>query len=176
MQESDEKVKNAAASALERLEIRAKLDMIGKMLAEGQKMDKLRGVYALANLRGPKVVELLVKAAKDDIEDVRASAIRALGSIADKAALHDLVEALKDESVIVERVVIETLSRFREPQLVGPLIHMLKSKDPGVIERALEVLASFADKRAEEAMMFFAAKGNSTMKCAAVRALGMMEP
>ncbi len=173
--DEDEHIRILAAEALERLETRAKLDSFAELIASGGKLEKLRAVYALGNLRGQQVTTLLLKGVKDPIEDVRATAVRVLGNFSDSRALPNLVESLKDESPVVARVAIEALCNYREPQLIGPIMQMLKSKDQGVVERAIEVVGRSGDKRAEQAMLYFSVKGNINMRYRAIRALGVME-
>ena len=176
LQDADENIRTLAAESLERLDIRGRVDFFSKILDTGDKMAKLRAVYALSNLRGPQIVSILLKAAKDEIEDVRAAAIRVIGNIADKEVLPDLIERLNDPSAIVGRVVIDAISTYREPQTIAPLMQLLKtSKDPGVLERALDAIGRTGDKRAEDAMSYFAVKGNFNMRCISLRSLGYME-
>jgi HEAT repeat protein len=175
LRDEDENIRSTAAEALERLEIRANLDSFSELLASGGKLEKLRAVYALGNLRGQQVTTLLLKGVKDPIEDVRAASVRVLGDFSDSRALHNLVESLKDESPVVARVAIEALSHYREPQLLGPIMQMLKSKDLGVVERAIEMVGRSGDKRAEQAMLYFSVKGNINMRCRAIKALGVLE-
>ncbi len=87
-----------------------------------------------------------------------------------------LVECLKDENVIVKRVAVDAISNFRDSQLMAPVMHMLKSRDAGVVERAIEFIGRSGDRRAEEAMVYFAIKGNLSMRYRALKALGVMEP
>ncbi len=175
LRDEDEQIRTMAAEALERLEIRTKMDSFAELIASGGKVEKLRAVYALGNLRGLKVTTVLLPAVKDSIEDVRAAAVRVLGKFSDSRVLPNLVESLKDESHIVARVAIEALSNYREPQLLGPIMQMLKSKDPGVVERAIDAVSRSGDKRAEQAMLYFAVKGNTNMRYRAIKALGVME-
>ena len=175
LNDKDGTVRSAAAEALERLEIRAKTPYLEKLIETGEKIEKLRAVYALSTLRGAGILLIIVKALKDPVEDVRAAALRVLGNIGDKGVLSDIIERLKDPSAVVARVAVEALGNFRDPQLLPPLIQMLKNKDAGVIENALGVIAGMGDKRAEDAMMYFAVKGNPAMRVAAMKALGMME-
>ena len=86
-----------------------------------------------------------------------------------------VVESLKDESPVVVRVAIEALANLWDQRLLGPLMQMLRSKDHGVVERALDVIGRSGDKRAENAMIYFAVKGNRTMRMLAIKALGVME-
>lgn len=175
LQDNDDRVRSGAAEALERLDLRERLEAIEGFLVKGQKIEKLRAIYALSNLRGTHVVDLLVSTLSDEIEDVRAAAYRVLGKIGDQRVLHSIVEGLKDESPIVERVVVDALTNFRDPQLIVPMMHMLKSKDAGVVERAIEFVGNTGDHRAEEAMAYFAVKGNNCMRHNALKALGVME-
>ncbi|MBI5599699.1 MAG: HEAT repeat domain-containing protein [Deltaproteobacteria bacterium] len=175
LQDSDETVRSAAAEALEKLEIRAKKGYFEGLIDKGEKLEKLRAVYALSGLRGQDILDVLVKALKDPVEDVRAASLRVLGKIGDRRVLPDIIERLKDPSFIVERVAVEALGSYREPEVVVPLLQMLKSKDAGVIENALLVISRVGDKRAEEAMIYFAVKGNARMKAVAMKALGMMD-
>src|SRR3990170_3762012 len=65
---------------------------IRKLAAE--KLEKLRAVYALGRLKGQKVIQLLLKAIKDPIEDVRAAAIRVLGKMGDPRVMSPLTQCL----------------------------------------------------------------------------------
>jgi len=175
LQDKDAEIRKTAAAAIEKLETRDRLDFIAKKIETGEMLDKVRAVYALADLKGAKILEVLVKASKDPSEDVRAATVRMLGNIGDPNAVAPLVEMLKDASTIVQRVVIESLSRYRDSRLLGPLTQMLRSSDPGVVERALDVAGRYGDKRVEEAMMHFAAKGNPKMRSISIKALGEMD-
>ncbi|MBI5493285.1 MAG: HEAT repeat domain-containing protein [Deltaproteobacteria bacterium] len=174
LKEKEEGIRKLAADALEKLETRDRLDMLARKIESGEMLEKVRAVYAVADLKGQRVTDLLVKAAKDPSEDVRAAALRVLGGKGE-SALPALVEALKDQSQIVVRVAVDALSNYRDPRVLGPLMQVLKSPDSGVVERALEVISRLGDKRAEEAMIYFAVRGNSRMKGLAIKALGEME-
>lgn len=173
--DANHSIRSAAAEALEGLDTRAKLLALRKLIKEGTKIEKLRAVYALGSLRGTQVESVLLEATTDDLEDVRAAAIRVIADFADSRILPHLLAKLQDESLVVVRVVIEALFNFREPQIVGPLMGKLKSPDMGIVERAISAIGRTGDKRAEEAMLYYAIKGTSPIKSAAIRALGMME-
>ncbi|MCK5237460.1 MAG: HEAT repeat domain-containing protein [Deltaproteobacteria bacterium] len=175
LRDESDTIRTTAAEALECLEIRGRLGKLHDMVQSGEKIEKLRAIYALGNLRGQQVINMVLWATKDEIEDVRAAAYRVLGKIGDTRVLPYLVEGLKDASVIVARVVIEAMNNFNDPQLLSPLMHQLKSKDHGVVERALEFIGRSGDSRAEEAMIYFSAKGNQTMRNTSLKSLGVME-
>lgn len=175
LRESDEQIRKAAAEALEKLETRERLDALAGKMESGDMLEKIRVVYALSDLKGPKVAELLAKALKDPSEDVRAATVRSLGILGEPATLQVLVDTLKDTNPIVVRAAVEALSNFRDARLLGPLMQTLKHQDTGVIERAIEAISKIGDKRAEEAMAYFAVKGNPKMRSLAIKALGVMD-
>jgi HEAT repeat protein len=174
LQDKDAQVRKCAADALEKLEIRERLDVIGEKIEKSEMLDKIRAVYALMDLKGDAINALLVKALKDPSEDVRAAAIRVLAGKGD-SALKPLVEMLKDESPIVVRVAVEELADYEDTRLLGPFMSVLKNPDTGVVERALDAISRLGDKRAEDAMCHFAVKGNTRMRSLALKALGEMD-
>jgi len=175
LQNSDTEIRALSAEALERLQVRTGLSNISKVLADGEMLDKIRVVYALSDLKGQDIIDVLADALKDPSEDVRAATVRSLGSMRDEAVLSLLVEALSDESPIVVRSVVDAMGKYTDRRVIGPLMRALKSDDSGVVERAIDVIGGIGDKRAEEAMLHFVAKGNRAMKASALKALGIMD-
>lgn len=175
LKDADTGIRKAAAEALEKLQARERIDALARKVETGEMLEKVKVIYALSDLRGPRVAEILTRALKDPVEDVRAAAVRALGNFADPATLPQLVESLKDSSPIVARAAVEALSTFKDPRLLGPFMQMLKHQDSGVVERALEAVSRTGDKRAEEALLYFAAKGNPKMREIALKGLGAMD-
>lgn len=175
LQDTDEQVRKLAADALEKIETRDRLYVLEKKIDRGEMIDKIRAVYALGDLKGAAIIEILKKAAKDPSEDVRSAAVRVMGSTGDIGVLASLVESLKDQSVMVARTAVEAIAKFKDPRLLGPLMLALKHEDTGVVERALDAVGGIGDKRAEEAMLYFAVKGNPRMRGLALKALGTMD-
>ena len=175
VQDKDEDVRKSAAEALAQLQIRDRLDFLEEKVGSGEMLEKVRALYALSELKGEKVVALLSIGVKDAAEDVRAAAARGLGLVGDTRALPHLVDLLKDPSPIVVRSALDAIAIYNEPRVLGPLIQALKNADAGVVEKAIEAVGRLGDKRAEEAMIYFAVKGNKHMKALALKALGLME-
>lgn len=175
LKDSDTGIRKAAAEALEKLQARERIEALANKVETGEMLEKVKVIYALSDLRGARVAEVLTKALKDPVEDVRAAAVRALGNFSDPATLPQLVESLKDSSPVVARAAVEALSTFKDPRLLGPFMQMLKHQDQGVVERALEAVARVGDKRAEDALLYFAAKGNPKMREIALKGLGAMD-
>ncbi len=175
LSDSDEEIRKVAAQALEKLELRGRLDFLEKNIKTGSKLEKLRSIYAIGGLRGKRIVEILTGALKDPVEDVRATALRMLSDVWDERVLPYLVESLKDPSPVVRRVAIDGIGNFRDHRLLKPLLQMLKDPDPGVVERAIEIIGRIGDRRCENAMLYFMVKGNNRMKVLAIKALGEMD-
>jgi len=175
LRDADESIRKTAAAALENIEVRDKLDYLVKKIESGEMLEKIKGVYALNGLKGQSIVEILIKAAKDPSEDVRAAAVRVLANFSEHGATAQLVEALQDPSPIVVRCALDALAAFRDTRLLAPFMRVLKHTDTGVVERAIEAVANIGDKRSEEAMIYFAVKGNARMRGLAMKALGEMD-
>ena len=111
LKDADSQVKKAAAEALESLQARERVDALEKKIETGEMLEKIRVIYALSDLRGPRVAEALAKSLKDPVEDVRAAGVRALGSLGDPSTLPQMVESLKDTSPIVARAAVEAPAR-----------------------------------------------------------------
>lgn len=174
LQDRNNAVRKAAADALEKIHVRERLDILEKKAEAGEMLDKIRTLYALAELKGERIFEIIGKALKDPSEDVRAAAVRALGSM-DSRALTKLVDALGDESPIVVRCAVDAIARFNDPRTLGPLMKALKNSDSGVVEKAIEAVGRIGDKRCEDAMCYFAEKGNDNMRSLAIKAIGDMD-
>ena len=175
MQDSNEEVRKAAAEAMEKHQVRQRLDFLEEKLTSGEMLEKIRAVYAITDMKGTRIIELLTKALKDPAEDVRAAAVRALGEMSDAGAVPILVEALNDASPMVARSSVDALGKYNDPRALGPLMKALKNPDAGVVEKAIEAIGRYGDKRTEEAMLHFAVSGNEKMRSLALKALGTME-
>ncbi|MBI5235467.1 MAG: HEAT repeat domain-containing protein [Deltaproteobacteria bacterium] len=175
LQDKDDEIKKAAAEAIENLAARGRLLDLTQKIASAPMIEKVRAIYVIGALKGPSVAEALIKAAKDPSEDVRAAAIRVLGGVPDANVLPHIVEALKDASAVVQRVALEAMANFRDARILPAVMQVLKNQDSGVVERAVELAGRIGDKRTEEAMLYFAVKGNHKMRLAAIKALGEMD-
>src|SRR3970282_2329369 len=107
LKDSDENIRKLAAESLEKIKTRERMDTIEKFINSGEKLEKLRAVYALGRLKGQKAIQLLLKAIKDPIEDVRAAAIRVLGKMGDPRVMPALTEFLSDKTFVAKGVVVE---------------------------------------------------------------------
>ncbi|MFQ5442125.1 MAG: HEAT repeat domain-containing protein [Thermodesulfobacteriota bacterium] len=175
LQDRDPEIRNLSAEALERLQIRLSLDRMVSKMRNGEMIEKVTVIYALADLKGQAIIDVIAGSLKDPSEDVRSAAVRALGSMGDDRVLPHLVESLHDTHPVVVRSAIDAMARYTDARLLGPLMHALKNKDSGVVERALDVISRIGDRKAEDAMIHFAVKGNMRMRAIAVRALGVMD-
>jgi hypothetical protein len=77
---------------------------------------------------------------KDEDEEVRAGAARALGDLGDKKAIDPLKTALQDKDPLVRESAVEALGRIGGKKVIPSLGKVLKDKDEGVREAAVEAL------------------------------------
>jgi len=71
--------------------------------------------YAMFALKGigKRATKTLIKALKDENEDVRMNSAIALGGLADESAVEPLIDALKDEVMLVRYYAAEALKYLR---------------------------------------------------------------
>jgi hypothetical protein len=86
---------------------------------------------------GPRVVEALVGALKDEHTEVQRAAAEALGQTIDP-----LVAALKDGNKDMRKAAVQTLGKIKDPRAVEPLLCALKDKEGIVRTAAVSALES----------------------------------
>lgn len=175
LRDPDEKVRIAAARALEKVEAKEKVDDLGMTLLKGGKVEKLRALYALGEIRNDRALLYLLKALKDPLEDVRASVIRVLGNIRDVRTTKAIVKMLNDSSKAVRLAAIDALGLFKDRRVVPYLLMHLNTGDREVLVRAIEALGRIGDKRAEKKLMELAHKSDPPLKALIIQALGDLE-
>src|SRR3972149_10546698 len=90
--DGEREIRSLSAEALERIQLRQNLDRLTRTIEGGEMLEKINALYAVAELKGRKIIELISRALKDPAEDVRAAAVRALGGMDDNRALSPLVD------------------------------------------------------------------------------------
>jgi len=95
-----------------------------------------------------QAVSVFIAELKDNNEDVRMTAVEALGMTEDKRVVEPLIAALRDQSMRVRRCAVEALAQIKDKHAVEPLIGALKNDDSKVRKAAIEALGIIQDKRA----------------------------
>jgi len=105
---------------------------------------------------GGKAVEPLIKALRDENENVRASAAWFLGERVktndswDKQAVEPLIESLRDKDDCVRRMAAKSLNNFWDKRAVEPFIESLRDENYNVRKAAVVALGKLGDARAIE--------------------------
>lgn len=150
LKDPDEEVRRMAASALERLDGMNNLPMILDRYKRGDKVTRLRAIYALGKLGSDECLPALIHALDNDQEeDVRATAIRVLAELKDLRTLPALILRLNDPSPTIQTMIAEALGNFRHKKLAGHLIPLLRRENKYLV---IAVLESLGKINAVEAM------------------------
>jgi HEAT repeat protein len=114
----------------------------------GQEPSRMFARDALADIRDPKAVGLLMAIAADKASPLRSSACRALDEIGDKQAA-DLLASLLDDPDI-RAPALRALARLRDERALAPLVADLDSSRDDDVRASLRGLALQQDPRAAE--------------------------
>ncbi|MFQ5900668.1 MAG: HEAT repeat domain-containing protein [Thermodesulfobacteriota bacterium] len=176
LNDPDNKIRFYASKALEKLEAKEGIEDLKKSLYTGDKIAKLRTIYALGKIKNKQAIILLVKALKQAVEEeVRASAAQVLGQLRDQRTIDPLLESLDDKSLVVKLAVIEALGAFEDTRITTSLMVLLDHEEQGLVKEAIKVLGIIGDKQAEDALIKLAEDGTTTVKTLAIRALGDLD-
>jgi HEAT repeat protein len=150
LKDSNEEVRQMAAIALERLDGMSNLPMILERYKKGDKLTRLRAIYALGKLGSEECLPALIHALDSDKEeDIRAAAVRILGELKDLKTLPALIIRLNDPSATIQTMVAEALGNFKHRKLASHLMPLLKRENKYLVMAALESLGKI---NATEAM------------------------
>lgn len=100
----------------------------------------MRAAMKLGLSKNARTVEPLLKALRDEHQDVRDLVAEALAQIGDKRALEPLIAALKDQHVGPTPRLARALGEFGDSQVIEPLVTTLVDKNWKVREAASEAL------------------------------------
>lgn len=136
---------------------------------------RLEAAAALANVPGQAVRDALLAATKDKNARVRARAITSLATSKDATLATIYQQFLYDQSYGVIRAAALAFGQTKSPAAYESLVKLLEAPSwrDTIRGSALTGLAALADKRAIDAGLKFAAKGNyPQVRSAAIRLLG----
>jgi hypothetical protein len=92
-----------------------------------------RAAVALAALRDPRAVALLIASLRaDESVDVRAVAAQALGKIGDPSAIEPLIVALRDTAGVVRERAVVALEQLGDSRAASAIIPLIEDPDPSV--------------------------------------------
>lgn len=121
---------------------------LARCLREGEYVERLAVVRALAQCPAAGATPLLIDALRDPEAAVRAAAAEALGLRPTDASVTALIRALKDPAALVRAAAATALGQTRNPAALDPLIAILADPQWEVRVAALEALGRLGDPRA----------------------------
>lgn len=171
MSHSEERIRSAARSRLEKIGDRA-VESLTRELQAGDEGTHWEFVLALGRIGGSKVTEHLVSALRHQSASVRSTAATALGRNGDPETIAALVNALGDENRWAQSSVVGALEQMGEPA-VGPLVQAL-SDDQGIVRQAAKQTLGQIGLPAAEALLKALEHEKPLVRQSAVEAFGHM--
>jgi HEAT repeat protein len=175
LRDPHEEVRRSAAEALERLEGLQNLDTLIQKYRSGDRVMKLRVIYALGKLRADTCLPVLIHALASEEEELRAAAIRVLGELGDARTLQALVAGLNDPSLTIQTLTVEALANFHHQQLVPLIVPILERENKYLVMAALHTLAKLNAAGALEAIIRLTGHGDADIRKTAAAVLGEIE-
>lgn len=165
-------VRVAASAAMDRLRARKSMPVYLERLRTGTLEERVRIVFAAAEIGGSEGVSLLLAALSDGEKEVRGAAVRALESSLSPAVLKALLSMLPRESGVVLGNLVETLGKSYRKELSPILRKYLDHPDQEVRGKAIVAYARVAEGAGWEDVLRHAGAESDTVRAAAACALG----
>lgn len=166
----DTRVRWDAAVALEKIKPAA----VGALLMAlyyGAPLMRIGAINALAWMRHPIALRVLIEMLRDSDPDVRVQAIIALGWLGDARAVEPLLDRLHDESDEVRMQAAAALGWIGSPQAVTPLVERMEEHTQWVPAAAIEALSQFDTPLATQTLAAAAHSGPDEVRQRARQAL-----
>jgi HEAT repeat protein len=171
LNDSEEKVRAAAAAGLERLESFQDLSQIIEELKSDKRGQRVKAIFAMENVKSADVFPHLINLLKDSDADIRGAAIQVLGLKAHPKSLNSLVKHLKDPSPSVRVHTAEALGHFDDVRLAPYLVSLLGNDDEQLVASAARSLGSLGSPESVEPLAKLTKDPRATVRIAAVEAL-----
>lgn len=175
LRDPNEDVRRSAAEALERLEGMDNLETLIEKYRNGDRVMKLRVLYALGKLRTDGCLPVLIHALSSENEDLRAAAIRVLGELGDTRTLQPLVNMLNDPSMTIQTLTVEALANFRHPSLVPIILPILQRENKYLVMSTLNTLGALNAVEAVERIIEITGHDDPDVRKTAAEILGEIE-
>jgi len=149
LQDPEERVREAASRALDRVEGMERLQGIFETAASGEKPHRIRAIHFLGFLNSAESVDRMLAFLQDPAPDIRVAAVKAVQTHLPERAFVPLLGALEDPDVSVVQMVIETLSFYKDPRITEFLVVFLNAQDTETACVAAQALGRNGDPKAE---------------------------
>ncbi|KAB0671509.1 HEAT repeat domain-containing protein [Oryzomonas sagensis] len=175
LKDEDPDVRDAVATAIERLEATGGIDEVLHALKTGDMGARVAAIHALGEIGGDRVVAPLVYCAGRPEADIRSAAVEALGRLAVPSTLPVLLERLDDENGAIRARAIGAVARFLpSPVLYERLRPFLEATDGALEAEAALALAKLNDLSSEGRITALLASPHASTRQAAATALSLL--
>ena len=165
-------VREAASGAMDRTHAKRSVEEFRARIRGGTVEEKLRMVYAAAELGGSEGVSLLLEAISDGDAEIRAAAVRALAPFPSPGVIRSLWEMLPRERGVVLGNLLETLGASGRRELAPHVEKFLDHPDPEVRSKAVSSFARVSDAAGWERILEKASDPSESVRAAVAEALG----
>lgn len=173
LSDSDPRVREAAATALDRLEGLSGLPQLLEQLATGDRATRIAAVYALGMLHSSRIFIPLLEALKSDDADLRNAAARILGEKHHPKTLAPLVKALNDPETGVIAEIATALGHFNDPRL-PKVLGSLIGREEQVALAAIDSMGKMGAPEGEDTLIKALADKRPSVRSHAAMALGRL--
>jgi len=165
-------VREAAVRAMDRTRAKRSVEEFRSRIRDGTVEEKLRAIYAAAELGGPEGVSLLLQALSDRDAEIRGVAVRALSPFPSPSVIKSLWEMLPRERGVVLGNLLETLGASGRRELAPHVEKFLDHPEPEVRAKAVTAYSRLCDGPGWEKILSRAGDPNETVRAAVAEALG----
>jgi len=165
-------VREAASGSMDRTVARRSLEGFRSRILDGTVEEKLRAIYAAADLGGSEGVSLLLQALSDPDTEIRGVAVRALASFPSPGVIKSLWEMLPRERGVVLGNLLEALGASGRKELAPHVEKFLDHPETEVRAKAVKAYSRLCDGPGWEKILSRAGDPNETVRAAVAEALG----
>jgi hypothetical protein len=165
-------VREAASVAMDRTRAKRSMEEFRSTIRDGTVEEKLRTIYAAAELGGSEGISLLLQALTDRNAEVRGVAVRALSPFPSPGVIKSLWEMLPRERGVVLGNLLETLGASGRRELAPHVEKFLDHPEPEVRAKAVTAYSRLCDDPGWEKVLPHAGDPNETVRAAVAEALG----
>jgi HEAT repeat protein len=165
-------VREAACGAMDRTRAKRSVEESRATIRGGTVEEKIREIYAAAELGGSEGVSLLLQALSDRDAEVRGAAVRALSPFPSPGVIKSLWEMLPRERGVVLGNLLETLGGSGRRELAPHVEKFLDHPEPEVRAKAVMAYSRLCDGPGWEKILQRTGDTNETVRAAVAEALG----
>jgi HEAT repeat protein len=165
-------VREAASWAIDRTRAKRSIEESRSRIRGGTAEEKLRVIFAAAELGGSEGVSVLLQALSDRDTEIRGAAVRALSAFPSAGVIKSLWEMLPRERGVVLANLLDTLGASGRRELAPHVEKFLDHAEPEVRAKAVTAYSRLCDGPGWEKILALTGDPNETVRAAVAEALG----